>query len=241
MKPALRVAAGVLLGCGLLLLFWIAGIVEPPEGLSRALAVLAATYPGPGGRATSERIACPPLPRLRLYVVCTDDCEGVWRIVGVRGLAATNLANLNKLPPDSPETLRRAANGAIAAEGLHLDVRGARGLIGCYLRLAGLHPERVLRDGDRDRLEEARANLATLTAFAESLGDEGGVERIPILETPAGFTSRFDYWDTASAGAPIVTMTWRLRRDGTIDLYRASPPPLTDDSESGNTPGKPPT
>ncbi len=241
MKAILRVAVGILLGGGLLLLFWIAGIVEPPEALSRALAILAATYPGPGGRATGERIACPPLPRLRLYVVCTDDCEGVWRIVGVRGLAATNLVNLNKLPPDSPETLRRAANEAIAAEGLHLDERGARGLIGCYLRLAGLHPERVLGDGDRDRLEQARANLATLTAFAENLGEVGGVERIPIRETPVGVTSRFDYWDTASAGAPIVTMTWRLRHDGTIDLYRASPPPLTDDSESGNTPGKPPT
>ncbi len=243
MKRLLRLGVGMLLGGIGCLGLWGAGLLDPPENLSRYLAVVAATYPGPGGLVTIERIPCRPTEHLRFYVVCTDDCEGVWRIVGVRGLYATNLANLNKLPPDPPETMRRAANDAIAAERLNLDDNGARELLGCYLRLAGLHEELVLREGDLDKLARARNSDDGngLASFAESLEDGAALSRLPIRETPEGFASRFDYWDTASPGRPVVEMTWGLRRDGTIELYRALELPLTDGSGSGNSPDRPPT
>lgn len=240
MKRVLRLMAGMAIGSAALMLLIATGLVEPPESLSRRLAIIAATYPGPGGTVSIERIPCAPMRHLRFYVVCTDDCEGVWRIVGVHGLVADTLANLNKLPPDPPETMRRVANDAIAADHLRLSPGGARELIGCYLRLAGLHPERVLGGGDRERLERAGTSAADLEAFAESLDDTQATARIQVRESADGFASRFEYWDADAPGQPVVEMTWTLRRDGTIELYRARELPLKDDNGSGNTPGTPP-
>lgn len=240
MKRLLRLMVGVLLGSVALMLLWVFGFVEPPENLSRLLAVIAATYPGPGGAVTIERIPCRPMKRLRFYVVCTDDCEGVWRIVGVRGLVATTLANLNQLPPDPPEAMRRVANDAIAAERLELTGNGARELLGCYLRLGGLHPELVLTVEDLEVLGRARESERAMDSLAERLEAEGTLERISVREIPGGFGARFDYWDTDSPGRPVIEMTWGLRRDGTIELYSARERSLTDGNESGSTPDTPP-
>jgi hypothetical protein len=240
-----RVAAGALLAGALLALVWAAGIVEPPEGMSRRLAAFSAAYPGPTSSAVVERIPCPPLRRLRLYVVCTDDCEGVWRIVGVRGLVAENLVDLNRRPAEPQEETRARLNASIAREDLRLGVAGAREMIGCHLRLAGLHPELALSPAERDAVERARGSEEEMAAIAEGMDVRRGTENLSVAEIEGGFESRFPYWDTASPGHPILEARVRIGIDGRLVALeaRAAPPgaPPTGGTASGSTPGTPPT
>src|SRR5262249_21646035 len=81
-------ALRALLGGGRL---WATALVDPPESVSRRLALLSSLYPESSRGAEVERIPCRPLRHLRLYVVCTGGCEETWVIVGVRGLWPENL------------------------------------------------------------------------------------------------------------------------------------------------------
>ena len=237
---ALRVLAGAGLGLLLLLLLWTAGILRPPGGLVRRLAAWSAGVPGPAGEAEVEEIPCPPLKRLRLFVVCSDGCEGVWRIVGVRGLRPENLANLNRVPPEPMEETRSRINAAVAREGLRLDAEGARQMIGCYMRLDGLQPDLVLEESDEAAVEQARGDEEAMRLIAEGLDDPGAVGRVTVEETGEGFVARFLYWQTALADRPVLELEYRLARDGQIRSVQARARPSKDGTVSGNTPGTPP-
>jgi hypothetical protein len=237
---ALRVLGGACLGLLVIALLWAAGALRPPEGITRRLAAYSAVFPGPVARARVERIPCPPLERLRLYVVCTDDCEGVWRIVGVRGLGPRNLVDLGRVPPEPTETTRERINAEIAAEGLRLDLAGAREMIGCYLRLDGLHPELVLEPADREAVEGARGDEEAMRRVAEGLDEPGAVGRIPVEEVADGFTASLLYWHTARDDRPVLEIEYRLRRDGRVESVRARPLTPVDGTASGSTPGTPP-
>ena len=100
------VAAGAILALVAVLLLWGTGLAAPPEGLSRTIAALSALYPDSIRGAEIDRIPCPPLRRLRLYVVCTAGCAETWVIVGVRGLLPKNLANLGRIPSQPVEESR---------------------------------------------------------------------------------------------------------------------------------------
>jgi hypothetical protein len=235
------VAAGAGLGLLLLLLLWTAGVVPPPEALASRVAAISAVFPGPAGDAEVQRIPCPPLRRLRLYVVCTDGCEGVWRIVAVRGLRPENLANLNRTPPEPAEESRGRISAAVEREGLRLDAAGAREMIGCYLRLDGLHPDLVLEESDHRSLEEARGDDEAMRRVAEGLEDPGAIARVPVEETPEGFAARFLYWQTARADRPVLEIEYRLARDGQVLSVRARALSPGDGTASGSTPGTPPS
>jgi len=238
----LRLVAGALLGVVAVALLWGLGIVQPPESVSRRIAVFAAAYPGHVAAAEAERISCPPLARLRFYVVCTEGCEGVWRIVGVRGLDAENLANLNRLPPESSDEVRLRTNEAIARERLRLDAEGARQMIGCYLRLEGLRPELLLREADREAVERARASgEEAMASVAEALDDPEALARVAVAPAADGFAARACYWDTEREGRPVLDLAWTLARDGRILAFEAREAPVRGGTASGNSPGTPPT
>jgi len=92
-----RLAAGILLGAMLVGCFWFAGWLAPPEALQRWAAAWTTLYPLPTGGAQVDLIPCEPLRRVRFYVICTEGCDGVWRIVAVKGLQTTQLANLARM------------------------------------------------------------------------------------------------------------------------------------------------
>ncbi|HKN47674.1 MAG TPA: hypothetical protein VJ144_06860, partial [Candidatus Polarisedimenticolia bacterium] len=211
-----RVLLGALLAGSVLVTLWATGFADPPEAVSRRLALFSAVYPGALRKAVVERIPCAPLRRLRLYVVCTGGCEDVWRIVAVRGLMAENLQSLNRVPPEPPEEIRARIDAAVGRERLRLDVGGARELIGCYMRLDGRHPELVLLEPDREAVEAARGNEEALAAVAEALDEPAALSRVEVREIADGFASRFLYWDTAAPGRPVLELTWRLARDGRV-------------------------
>jgi hypothetical protein len=215
---------GVLLGAVLVGSAWFGGWVEPPEALARRVAAWAGVYPGPVGEAEVERIDCPPLERVRLYVVCTRGCEDVWRIILVKGLQATLLANLGRIPAEDLATTRRRINAAVGREALRLDPEGARAMVGCYLRLEGLEPGLVLPEGGLEAVEAARAEgEEAMRAYAISLADEGAVARIPIASTAEGFESAMLYWDTFREGHPVLRLRVRLARDGQVREMSAEP------------------
>ncbi len=236
-----RILLGAVLAGSALVILWAAGIADPPEAVSRRLAIFSAVYPGPLGKAVAERIPCAPLRRLRLYVVCTEGCEGVWRIVAVRGLAAENLQSLNRVPPEPPEEIRARISAAVGREGLRLDVGGARELIGCYMRLDGMHPELVLLEPDWQAVEAARGNEEALAAVAEALDEPSALSRVEVRETADGFASHILYWDAASPGRPVLELTWRLARDGRVLFFEAGPAPVRGGNGGGSIPGTPPT
>ena len=217
----LRVLAGAVLGLLLLWLLWTAGFLPPPEGLVRRLVAWSAGVQDPAAGAEVEEILCPPLRRLRLFVVCTDGCDGVWRIVGVRGLRPENLANLNRTPPEPMEDSRRRINEAVAREGLRLDAQGARQMIGCYMLLDGLQPDLVLEPADVEAVEQARGDEEAMRRIAEGLEDPGASERIPVEEAGEEFVARFLYWQTARADRPVLQFEYRLARDGRIRTVQA--------------------
>jgi len=217
-----RLLAGIALGLFLLMGLWYGGWLLPPEGLSRRLAAFHAAFPGAMGEAQVSRIDCPPLRRLRLYVVCTRDCEGIWRLVLVKGLRATTLANLGRTPPDSPSMTRQRTNAAVGREAMRLDAGGAREMIACYLRLDGLRPELVLPPGGLDAVADARQEGDdAMQRLAESLDQREAVHRILVEEGPQGFEADVLYWDTWRTGHPVLRIRIGLARDGQMRALRA--------------------
>jgi len=234
-----RLLAGVVLGLLLLGGLWYGGWVLPPEGLSRRVALLHAAFPGALREAEVSQIDCPPLRRLRLYVVCTRGCEGLWRLVLVKGLRATTLANLAGTPPEPSSISRQRMNAAVGREALRLDSMQAREMIACYLRLDGLHPELVLPEGGLEAVEEARRQgEAAMRRLEESLDEQAASRRIKIEEVPQGYEADVLYWDTWREGWPVLRLRLDLARDGQLRGARAwlmpaatRPPPAGDGSE----------
>jgi len=232
------VLAGALVALLALGVLWGAALVDPPERVSRALAVLSALYPGRTDGAEVERIPCPPLEHLRLYVVCTEACADAWVIVGVRGLSPVNLANLGRIPPEPPEESRMRINAAVARDGLSLDRESAREMVACFLRLQGLLPELVLTPMDVVALEAARRSEDEMRRLAESLDAPDAPTRIETVEEEDGFLARLLYWDTALPGRPVLEMTFDLARSGvlrSLDVKES----LRGGTASGSTPGTP--
>ena len=234
-----RLLAGVVLGLLLVAGLWYGGWVPPPEGLSRRMAVLHAAFPGALREAEVERIDCPPLRRLRLYVVCTRGCEGLWRLVLVKGLQATTIANLSGTPPEPTNITRQRMNAAVGREALRLDLTQAREMIACYLRLDGLHPELVLPEGGIEAVEEARREgEAAMRRLEESLDERAASRRIAIEEVPQGYAADLLYWDVWREGSPVLRLRLDLARDGQLRGARAwlmpeetRPPPVGEVSE----------
>jgi hypothetical protein len=217
MKSVARLFLGLVLGAVLVFSAWFGGWVEPPEPLARRLAILAAVYPGSSAGAEAQRIDCAPLARLRLYVVCTGGCDDVWRIVLVKGLQTTVLANPGRVPPEDPGTRRRRINEAIAREALLFDGDGARAMAVCHMRLEGLEPKLVLPPGGIERVEAERAGgEEALRTYAWSLDEPNFERRIPIEATADGFEATMPYWDTFQPGHPVLFLRMRLAPDGRI-------------------------
>jgi hypothetical protein len=230
------VAAGALLALLVLVALWGGGALSPPESLSRGIAALYAVFPGPVGEAEVERIPCAPLRRLRLYVVCTAGCGEIWRIVGVRGLRAVGLVNLNRIPTEPVEAARQRLNEAIAEERLRLDGAGAREMIGCYLGIAGLRPDLILTDPEFQALGNARGDEAALAALAARLEDPEALFRVAVREDGDGFSARILYWDTARIGRPVLEVDFLLAADGRLRAVFSREIGVTTGAPSG-TPG----
>ena len=217
-----RLIAGLLLGVCLVLAAWAAGFVRPPETLARRVAAWSAVYPGPVGEAEVDPIDCAPLPGVRIYLVCTADCRGVRRLVAVRGLVATPLANLNRTPPEDLKITRGRINAVITGERLHLDLDGAREMIGCYLRIEGLDPALVLSEGGLEDVTDARAaGDEAMRRLEESFDNPQPLERIRIEARPGGYQAVFLYWDTSRAGEPVLRLTIDMSDAGELRAMRA--------------------
>jgi hypothetical protein len=214
-KP-LWVVTGALLALIVLIGLWDFGVLPPPERLTRGIAALYAVFPGPVGKAVVAPIPCAPLRHLRLYVVCVGGCEDVWRIVGVRGLRAAVLVNLNRVPAEPVEAVRERLNEAIAKERLRLDGAGALEMIGCLLAIAGMRPDLILTDPEAQAVEGARGDEEALAAIAARLEDPEALSRVTVREDGGGFSTRFLYWDTARMGRPILEIDIRLATDGRL-------------------------
>jgi hypothetical protein len=233
------VLAGALVALVAVGALWATALVDPPESLSRALAVLSAVYPGPTGGAVVERIPCPPLKHLRLYVVCTNDCADTWVIVGVRGLSPENLANLGRLPPEPAEETRARIAAAVARDRLSLHREEAREMVACYLRLEGLAPGLVLSPLDVVALERARGSEEEMGRLAEDLDSPDAVSRIETEEGENGFRAALYYWDTELPGRPLLEMVFVLEKNAvlrSLDVKES----LRGGSATGSTPGTPP-
>ena len=210
----IRVLFGAVLGLLLLGILWFGAILQPPESLSRRAAAWVAIFPADGGQAIIERIPCPVLRKLRFYVVCTNDCESIWRIVGVRGLQPRILADLARIPSERPGVARRRINAAVAREKLTLDREEAREMIGCYMRLDGLEPALILPAGGRATVEAVRGSEDAMLDLARDLGHPEALSRLHIRASAGGFDTRFEYWDTTHSGQPVVQIDVRIARDG---------------------------
>jgi hypothetical protein len=211
-----RVLFGALLGFLLLGILWFGAMLQPPEDLSRRAAIWAAGAAGDGGPAAAERIPCPVLTKLRFFVVCTDDCETIWRIVGVWGLQPQVLADLGRIPPEQPGVARRRINTAVAREGLNLKDAGAREMIGCYMRLDGLDPSLILPTGGRAGVASARGSDRAMLDLENRLKHPAALSRLEVNESEGEFETRFEYWDTSSPGWPVVGITVRVAGDGRL-------------------------
>jgi hypothetical protein len=222
------VLGGALLGLLILLLAWSTGLADPPEAVTRAIATFTAVFPEPMGTAVVERLPCPPLRRLRLYVVCTRGCEGTWKVIGVRGLLATTLANHARRPPEPVDDRREAVSRAVARERLRLDERSARQMIGCYLLLEGLRPDLILTGDRLERLRRAGGDEEARRRLAESLEDPDAVSRLAIHREDGGYASRFLYWHTAEPGRPVLELKLRLGEDGALRSLEARAPAFTE-------------
>lgn len=235
-RSALRLFAGLVLGAALVGVVWFMGWASPPEALARRAAVLEAVYPGPVGAAQVGPIPCDILRPVRLYVVCTDDCDGVWRIVSVRGLRPSTLANPGRLPHEDLATTRRRWNDLVRARGLRLDAKGARDLVVCALRIEGLEPGLVLSEGGLARVEEARgAGEEAMQELADRLGGEDTGGAIRMRSTGDGFETEMLYWDASRAERPVLRIRLRLARDGELREVRAALVP----SRNGTAPATP--
>lgn len=232
----LGVISGALLALIGLVVLWDSGVLPAPERLTRRIAALQAVFPGPVGQAEVARIPCAPLRRLRLYVVCVGGCEEVWRIVGVRGLRATALVNLNRVPAEPVEAVRERLNQAIARERLRLDGAGAQEMIGCVLALAGMRPDLILTDSAVEAVEGARGDEDALAALAARLEDPEALSRLAVREDGDGFSARFLYWDTARMGRPILEIDVRLAADGRLRAIASRQVELTTETPPGAPP-----
>lgn len=217
------VAAGAILALLAVVLLWGTGLAAPPEGLTMKIAAVSAIYPGSIRRAEVERIPCPPLRRLRFYVVCTEGCAETWMIVGVRGLLPDNLSNPGRVPEQPVEESRRRINEAVAAEGLQLDIDGAREMIGCYLRLNGLLPELVMTPPALAALESTGGDEEEMRRVAESLDTPDALMRIDPEKTLDGFRARLLYWNTSLLGRPVLDLEFNLKEDGELRALIAQP------------------
>jgi len=233
------VAAGAVLALLAVGALWATALIDPPAGVSRALAVFSAVYPAPGRGAEVERIPCRALRHLRLYVVCTEHCEDVWVIVGVRGLWPENLANLGRIPPQPVEESRARISDAVARDGLSLDRDGAREMMACYLRIEGRLPGLVLTPLDLIALEQARDSEEKMRRLAESLDSSDAVSRIDPEESEDGFRARLFYWDTALPGRPVLQIALVMGRNGVLRSIDVSEP-VTAGSATGSTIDNPP-
>ncbi len=234
----LALLAGAFVAAGVLVALWDADLVDPPESMTRTIAALSALYPQSIHDAAIERIPCPPLRRLRLYVVCTAGCQDTWVIVGVRGLRPDNLANPGRIPPQPVEESRRRIAAAVAAEKLSLDRQEAREMIGCYLRLEGLLPELVLTPADVVALEAVRDSEDEMKRLAEGLDAPDALSRIVPEEVADGFRADLLYWDTARPGRPVLEMRFELDTNGVVRSLEARPS-IRGGTASGSTPDTP--
>jgi hypothetical protein len=217
-----RLLAGLFLGACLVLGVWASGLVLPPESVARRVAAWSAVYPGPVGEAEIDRIECAPMERVRIYLVCTADCTGVRRLVAVRGLVATLLANLNRTPSEDLKVTRGRINAVIAAQRLRLDGDGAREMIGCYMRIEGLDPALLLSEGGLEDVNAARAGgEAAVRRLSDTLNDPHTLDRIQIDDAPGGFRAGFLYWDTSRSGDPVLRVTIEMTRAGELRAMRA--------------------
>jgi hypothetical protein len=212
----LGVVTGALLALLVLVGLSGVGVLPAPEGLTRWIAALYAVFPGPVGKAEVARIPCAPLRRLRLYVVCLGGCEEVWRIVGVRGLRATALVSLNRVPAEPVESVRERLNEAIGKERLRLDDAGALEMLGCYLGIAGMRPDLILMEREFQDVQDARGDEVALAALAARLEDPEALSRVTVRQDGDGFSARLVYWDTARIGRPILEIDIRLAADGRL-------------------------
>jgi len=219
---------------------WGTAIVDPPESVSRGLAVLSAVYPGSTRGAEVERVPCPPLRHLRLYVVCTENCEGAWVVVGVRGLWPENLANLGRLPPQPPEESEQRIRAAVERDDLSLDGAGARDMAACYLRLEGFLPGLLLSALDLVALDGARGDEEAMRRLAEGMDTPDASTRIETVEGGDGFVARMFYWDTSLPGRPVLEMTLNMQRNGVLRSFDVQES-LRGGSAAGSTPDIPPS
>jgi len=234
----LALLAGALVALVALVVLWDIDLIDPPEGATRTIAALSALYPRSIRDAAIERIPCPPLRHVRLYVVCTAGCEDTWVIVGVRGLRPDNLANPGRIPPQPVEESRRRIAAAVESEALRLDRQGAREMIGCYLRLEGLLPELVLTPADVVSLEAARGNEEEMKRLAEGLDDPDALSRVDPEDAGNGYRAHLLYWDTSRPGRPVLEIDFVLEKNGVVRSLDARPS-LRGGSASGSTPGTP--
>lgn len=213
---ALRVLLGAALVPAALAALWVAGILDPPEGVRRRVAAFAAVYPGPVAKAAVEGLPCPPLARVRFYVVCTAECEEIWRIVAVKGLGVETVSDLNRVPRERRGETRRRFNRLVAGEALRLDAAQARAMAGCVLRLDGTRTEFLVEEMDVGAIEAARDDEASLRRLAESLSKTDGLPRLTIDENAQGFEARAFYLNTDREGWPVLELRLGIARDGEI-------------------------
>ena len=218
-----RVILGACLAGLVILSLWVAGILPPPEGLRRRVVAFVSIYPGSVSSAEIEHVECGPLRERRFYVACTKGCKGEWRLMGVTGLRVETLNNLNRIPREDAMEVRQRVNRFIAREGMNLDAVGARSMIACHMRLAGLYPELILSARDLDALDLARESEEAMRRFDEGL-DHAVLETMSLQEVGESFQADFRYWDTGRAGKPVLEVTYRISRDGRLLDVRALGP-----------------
>ena len=236
---SVRLLAGILLGFAVVIAAWSCDWVRAPEAVARRIAAFAAIYPGPVGDAAVERIECPPLSRLRIYLVCTEGCNGVRRLIAIKGLKADLIANYNRTPPEPLEMTRHRLNEIVGRERIRLDADSAREIIAFHLRLAGLRPELVLPEGGAADVEAARAGGdEAMQRLAESLDTPGAETRVRVEEDPGGFGAEMLYWDTWRDGRPVLRLRIRVARDGQLrELNVTQPAPPPEASRTGSPDG----
>ncbi len=236
----LRVLFGAILGITVIVILWYGAIVLPPEFVSRRVAVWAAAFPEDTADAEIERLPCEPLPKIRFYVVCVDDCRAIWRVVAVKGLQPRTLADLARIPREPSGMSRRRFNTIVGREALRLDEDEARQMIGCFMRLEGMHPELILPVGGRRAVDAARGSERAMRRLTEDLDNPDALFRFQVNRTAEGFETRFNYWETSLAGRPVIEILFRLARDGQVrSVSRRDAPPATGGDR--RTPGRPPT
>lgn len=235
---ALRLLAGLLIGAAIVAVaFWNAWLM-PPESLARRVGLLTTLYPASTKGAVIEAIPCAPLPRLRFYVVCTEDCQGVWRIFAVKGLATIQLANLTRIPPESVLATRRRINEVIRSERVIMDDEKARQMVEFYLRVDGLAPERLLSEADRLAVDQTRAEgEEALKALAATLAEGDTAARIPIDRDDTGIIAAVLYWDTSRRGWPVLEMQFRLGGFGEVRDLRVRRLSTSETEEEGEGEG----